>query len=74
MTIDMDKSTAHYSSIAVVDAVPVPNRSPMPQRVEVVAPADLQPGYQLTIDFNGSLLVVAVVSQRLPNSSDSQCN
>ena len=36
--------------------------APTPQTVEVVAPADLSGGYQLSVDVNGKVMVVAVVS------------
>ena len=55
-TLDNDESP-------VVEAVAVPMVAMPPKPlVEVVAPADLPAGYQLSVDVNGKVMVIAVVS------------
>jgi hypothetical protein len=68
-------TTATYSQIDLEDkeqAVPqahavavlgVPHVKAVP-KVEVVAPADLAGGYQFTVDLNGRVLLVSVVSRQ----------
>lgn len=59
MTTMYDKVNTQMEAMEIADAVAVPV---VEQTVEVVAPADLQPGYQFTVELDGDSMIVAVVS------------